>query len=145
MSSKTFYQLLVDSGLFKNEEYTSGPYRSRGKAMGYMWSGKKTVYLTDGRTFKFEMWHNFHEDPGTNDWKPTKNELDDAFFLKFINIDGDLYDKSWHTIYHNDHYYGTKKGFFGLGMEKERLVLAEQIEKIKNGSWREDPDIYFVI
>lgn len=143
--SKTFYQRLVDSGLFKNEEYTSGPFREREKAMGFMWSGKKTIFLTDGRTFKFEMWHNFDEDPGTKDWKPTKEELDDAFFLKFINIDGELYDKSWHTIYYKDHYYGTKKGFHGLFGNKEKIARTEANQKIENGSWREDPDIYFVI
>ena len=143
--SKTFYQRLVDSGLFQKEEYTSGPLREREKAMGFMWSGKKTVYLKDGRTFKFEMWHNFINDPGTNHWEPSKKELDDAFFLKFINIDGDLYDKSWHTIYHKDHYYGTKKGFFGFFGNKEKIARAKAAQKIQDGSWCDDPDIYFVI
>ena len=73
---------------------------------------KKTLFLKDGREFRFSMWHHFMDDVGTILWKPSEKKMEKAFKPILITIDGCLYDVNWHTEYMDKHIYGTKKGKF---------------------------------
>ena len=123
--------------LIEKEEYTKTPRRCRGKFSGYMWEAEKKVTLKDRRKFIFYMWHHYSNDPG-NDWEPMGRELDNAFAVKFIKIDGCFCDVYQHLIYNEQKVYGTKKS-----MDEGYRSVAKQ--KILDGSWETDDDIFLVL
>ena len=140
--SKSLLQRLRDSGLIKTEERVIR--RARQKKFGWMWEGKLKITLKDDRIFTFDLWIHIMYDEGKDDWKPKEEDLD--FYPKFIPIDGKLKDYTWHTIFVDNLCYGTKSGFFDCRGDEERSKKRKEMtEKIRNGSWKEDPDIHFII
>ena len=137
---KTLYARFKEAELIEKEVYTESPFRVQQKTMGYMWSGKKTLFLKDGREFRFSIWHHFMDDVGTILWKPSEKKMEKAFKPILITIDGCLYDVNWHTEYMDKHIYGTKKGKF-MNHKYSQIIK----KKIKDGSWKEDSDIHIII
>lgn len=137
---KSLYSRLNESGLIDKEVYTRELYRDREKAIGFMWSGEKTIFLKDGREFRFSMYHHCTNDNGSNSWKPSEKDLEMGFRPKFVTIDGELQNATWHTKYTNEHVYGSKKGFF-TNNRYEKIMK----KKIADGSWKDDDDIHIII
>ena len=127
-------ELLEKFGI-KNKELNI--QRGRQKVGGWMWNGSLTITLKDDRVFTFSIGQKIDGDEGDPQWKPKEEDL--IFYPKRLD--------KFHehkVIYVNDHYYGVKSEF--PFWEKERRKKIEEIkEKIKNDSWKEDPDIDFII
>ena len=144
---KSLYNHLVDLNLIDHE--TSHEYRSREKKFGFMWDGKKEVFLLDGRKFTFKLWNHFHEDPGTKSWTPLQKDLDQWYHPEFIPIDGKLYSSSWHSIYTPNAIYGSKRGFsHGIHGDKyynEMKAILNDDEKRKVELNKKNPDIFLVL
>ena len=140
--SKSLLQRLRDSGLIKTEKREI--QREREKVGGFMWGGKLEITLKDGRVFKFKLWQNINGDVGNPEWEPKDEDL--HFYPQFIPIDGGSFDYTWHAIFVDNLCYGTKSGFFDCDGDEERHNKRKEMEeKIRDGSWKEDPDIHFII
>lgn len=141
---RSLYLRLKGKDLIQEEKMTMQPGRRREKVMGFMWEGEMELVTKDGLKFKFFFWHHFHDDDGES-WYPSQKELDEAWTTRFVPEErsptAKLCDASWHTIYHDDHIYVSKKGTFGFeGKKKEDIVAS-----IQNGSWELDPDLWMLI
>ena len=79
---QTFYETLINSGKIVKDENTYGPCRAQRKKVGFMWECDKCVVLNDTRIFQFKLWTHFHEDTGTQDWKPTKEQMSSSYIIK---------------------------------------------------------------
>ena len=101
------------------------------------------VETIDGVILIFYMWHNFYYDDGGR-WYPKQEELDKAWFLKFVPDNRStktiMRDATWHTIYEGTHVYISKKGTFHGGRNKEEIKT-----EIRDGSWEHDPDLWMLI
>lgn len=143
-SNKGLYILLKENGRIQSERRTSGPYRSRGKAMGYMWEGEMEVTLNEGAKVTFHFWHHCHDDDGSDHWFPSDKELANMWRAKFVPVGPEANSKSvdacWHSFYVGDHIYVSKIGTFH-GKRTEEEILA----KIRDGSWKEDSDLWCIV
>ena len=143
MSENKLYLRLKQSNLIQNESFSTTPCRMREKAMGYMWEGEIKVTTIDGLKFVFFFWHHFHSDTG-GDWHPSPNDLDAAWSPQFVpkqqSPTSELYDTYWHSFWVDNHLYVSKEGTFGGKRTKDEII-----EKIKNGSWEKDSDLWMLI
>ena len=107
-----------------------------------MWGGELEVVLTDGTMLIFQLWHHFHDNDG-DDWKPSPEELANAWDIKFVAVDKsekNLQSSAWHLFLVNGHYYVSKIGTFANARPQDKLI-----ESIKDGSWKGDPDIWCLV
>lgn len=143
-SKKGLYMLLKENGRIQSETRTSGPYRSREKAMGFMWEGELEVTLTEGAKVRFYFWHHCHDDDGSDEWFPSESMLNQMWRPKFVPIgpsaDSKRVDASWHTFYVGDHIYVSKLGTFASARNKEDIIKT-----IEDGSWKDDADLWCII
>ena len=143
-SNKGLYILLKENGRIHSEKITRCPCRSREKAMGYMWDGAMEVTLKEGAKVCFDFWHHCHDDDGSDSWVPSDKDLDHMWHPKFVPVgpeaNSKLVDAYWYCFYVGEHIYVSKLGTFdGL------LTKTEIIGKIKDGSWKEDSDLWCII
>ena len=131
---------LVDRNLI--EKFIKEPecYRSREKAMGFMWDGSCNVLLKNGYILEFSMWQHYHNDNG-HDWKPIGDELYKGFSPKFLySPNGDTgVDAYWHLIYMGNYICYFPEGFFGTKIDKHQVPSL-----INDNTFIENKD-YFII
>lgn len=127
-------ELLEEFGV-KNKELNI--QRGRQKVGGWMWNGSLKITLIDGRIFIFNIHQKIDGDVGDLQWKPKEEDL--IFYPKRFD--------SFHehkVICVNNHYYGVKSKLPIWGKERHKKI-EEIKEKIKNDSWKDSPDIHFII
>jgi hypothetical protein len=143
-STKGLYMLLKENEQIQSEK-VSGPFRSREKAMGFMWDGKLEVTLNSGATVSFQFWHHCHYDDGSATWTPSQSTLNEWWRPTFVPIgpepDSKCVDANWHTFYVDNHVYVSKIGTFSSSSRKKKYI----IESIKNGSWKDDSDLWCIV
>lgn len=138
----SIYDKLVQKNIIKKERFRKGPTRVREKVQGWMWEAEYEVITTHDKKFVFYMWHHFHDDDSSSEWKPTIQEIKDLMFCKFVPCGTIGVSPSWHTVLADGVYYISKRGFFGY----ENIAYQEEVEKqIKNGEWKTNPDIEILL
>lgn len=142
-SNKGLYILLKENDRIESET-NRYMYRSREKAIGFMWDGRTEVTLKTGAKVNFEFWHNCDDDDGSDDWVPSEKQLARMWRPKFVPIGPETnsrrVDASWHTVSVGDHIYVSKLGTFSHGRTKEGII-----ESIRNGSWEHDSDLWCIV
>ena len=138
----SLYEYLVKNNLIESEKYTYGPTRVRQKTMGFMWEAKIEVHLKNKKRCRFYMWNHFYDDDGSVDWRPTDADVRKYMHCKFAPFDENkLFDACWHMVLCDGKYYVSQKGWFGY---ENKNNFRKIIQSIKNGTWKEDPDIALI-
>jgi hypothetical protein len=138
----SIYEKLVQKNLIKEEKFRQEPNRVRAKAKGWMWEAKYEVTTKNDEKYIFKMWNHFFEDDGSLEWKPSIEDIRKHMYCQFVPRGKGLVSHSWNSVLVNNIYYTSKKGFFGY---ENRTYQKEMIEQIKNGTWKENPDIEMLL
>ena len=140
---KGLYVLLKENDRIECERITLGPFRSRQKAMGYMWESQKEVTLKGGAVVHFYFWHHFHGDDGSDasyNWICSEKRLTTIWRPRFVPISPEpgtkSVDASWHLFSVDGHFYVSKLGTFSSIRDENEII-----KKIQDGSWNEDADL----
>jgi len=138
----SIYEKLVQKKLIKEETFTQEPNRVKKKFSGWMWEAKYEVTTKDNKTYTFAMWHHFNKDDGSPEWKPSIEDIRKYMFCTSVPRGDGQVDHTWNSVLVDNTYYTSKWGFFG---HKNRNYQKEVIEQIKNGTWKENPDIEILL
>tara|TARA_Y100000591_G_C21283303_1_gene428387 strand:+ start:23 stop:442 length:420 start_codon:yes stop_codon:yes gene_type:complete len=138
--SLSIYQKLADGELIKGWVFTKKPRRARQKSMGWMWEAEIKVEDKDGKIYIFDVWHHFFSDDGSQEWKPSNEVILRIMHCQYVFIGDKKCSKNGYTICVDNTYYTSKRGFFNHRNNRE-----EVIEQIRNGTWKENPDIELLV
>ena len=132
----------IHSHILKNEKIQNTKFRipirrAREKSSGFMWEGEKTIYLEDGREFRFILWHNFVMDDGSEDWEPDENELNNAWVCRFASYANEVFNTSGRILYFNNKIYVTKMDFFNDTNLKRKYLKQLKLNQISNNEINE--------
>jgi len=142
--NKNLYQTLKECHRIVYQTFIKPLTRSQPKNQGYMWTAEMIVVLKHELKIKFALWHHFNEDDGES-WTPSQELFEKFLEPTFIPVkrsrSSKLVDAYWNLISVDGHFYVHREGI----MNTDEDDREEIHDSIKDGSWKQDSDLWMLI